>query len=413
MPSYSIAVAGCGPAGLAAALYLVRLGHRVVVVERFDRPAPVGSGLILQPTGLAVLADLGLADRILGLGARIDRMFGRSVPSDPSRPAKVVLDVRYDALGPGRFGLAVHRAALFDSLHGAAAERVSIETGFAVAGLDRAADRRPILVDGEGRRLGPFDLVVDALGARSPLRFATFGHDAFRPLAYGALWASLPWPTSGPFDAATLEQRYRRAGAMAGVMPSGRRGPSGRPEATLFWSLKPERYPDWKAAGLAAWKAEVERLWPETRPLLDAVTVPEQLTLARYGHHTLALPHGDRIVFVGDAAHATSPQLGQGANMALLDAAALGAAFRDGGALERVFAGYADRRRLHVRLYQGLSRVFTPFYQSDGALLPALRDVFFKPVSERAIGARLIGHLVAGTLADPLGRAGLRNVAQE
>lgn len=44
-----IAIAGAGPAGLAAALYLKRAGHRVTIFERFDEPKPVGSGLILQP----------------------------------------------------------------------------------------------------------------------------------------------------------------------------------------------------------------------------------------------------------------------------------------------------------------------------------------------------------------------------
>ncbi len=91
-----IAICGCGPTGLSASLLLHRLGHRVRIFERFDTPRPVGSGLILQPTGLAVLSELGLLDRILRLGARIDRLFGRVVPS-----GRVVLDVRYRALVRG------------------------------------------------------------------------------------------------------------------------------------------------------------------------------------------------------------------------------------------------------------------------------------------------------------------------
>ncbi|TIX85584.1 MAG: FAD-dependent oxidoreductase [Mesorhizobium sp.] len=57
--SLDIAIAGAGPAGLVAALYLKRAGHRVTIFERFDAPKPVGSGLILQPT-VTVLADLSL-----------------------------------------------------------------------------------------------------------------------------------------------------------------------------------------------------------------------------------------------------------------------------------------------------------------------------------------------------------------
>ena len=80
--------------------------------ERFETPRPVGSVLIIQPTGLGVLRELGLIEQALALGARIDRLFGRVVPSN-----RVVLDVRYSALGVGWHGLAMHRAALFNLLH--------------------------------------------------------------------------------------------------------------------------------------------------------------------------------------------------------------------------------------------------------------------------------------------------------
>ncbi|TIW40604.1 MAG: FAD-dependent oxidoreductase, partial [Mesorhizobium sp.] len=63
--SLDIAIAGAGPAGPATALHLNRSGHHVTVFERFDEPKPVGSGLILQPTGLSALAELGLLDDIL------------------------------------------------------------------------------------------------------------------------------------------------------------------------------------------------------------------------------------------------------------------------------------------------------------------------------------------------------------
>ena len=71
MSHFDIAIAGCGPAGLAAALLLHRQGHRVTLFERFDQPRPIGSGLMIQPSGLAVLDALGLAPDILAHGAPI------------------------------------------------------------------------------------------------------------------------------------------------------------------------------------------------------------------------------------------------------------------------------------------------------------------------------------------------------
>ena len=75
MKTLDIGIAGAGPAGLAAALMLSRRGHRVEILERFGEASPVGSGLMLQPTGLTVLNALGLLQPMLVLGSRIDRLY--------------------------------------------------------------------------------------------------------------------------------------------------------------------------------------------------------------------------------------------------------------------------------------------------------------------------------------------------
>jgi len=121
MTSLKIAIAGAGPGGLAAALYLHRAGHHVTLLERFAEPSAVGSGLILQPTGLTVLDDLGLFDDIAALGSRIDRLFGADATS-----GRTVLDVRYAAIKGGRHGIAVHRAALFHVLFEAVQRAASL-----------------------------------------------------------------------------------------------------------------------------------------------------------------------------------------------------------------------------------------------------------------------------------------------
>ena len=189
MKPLDIAIAGCGPAGLAAALALDRIGHRVHLFDQFEAPRSVGSGLIMQPAGLAALDWLGIGDKLRQLGAPIDRLFGREVHS-----GRVVLDVRYQALGGAERGLAVHRSALFGVLFDAAkAAHIAIETGVKVDAVDRTSGRRPVLVASGGRRFGPFDLVIDALGSRSPLIGEAAAPVARQDLAYGALWTTLPW----------------------------------------------------------------------------------------------------------------------------------------------------------------------------------------------------------------------------
>src|SRR6202012_2592232 len=123
---------------------------------------------------------------------------------------RIVLDVRYRALGAGWRALGVHRAALFETLHGAViASDIKVVYAAAIIGLDRSG-KRPVLIASSGR-LGEFDLVVDALGANSPL---AAGACARTVLPYGALWANIPWPENGPPPPDALEQRYDRARRM-------------------------------------------------------------------------------------------------------------------------------------------------------------------------------------------------------
>lgn len=399
--SFDIAVAGCGPAGLAAALFLARAGHRVTIFERFERPAPVGSGLILQPTGLSVLGALGLSEPIAALGARIDRLFGRAQPS-----GRIVLDVRYQALGGARFGIAVHRAALFQTLFEAAARQgLALETGRAVEASEWLSGGRRRLRLAGGRTAGPFDLVVDALGARSPL-----APSSGRALAYGALWANLDWSDERPFDGHTLEQRYRRASRMVGVLPIGRMPGDPTAKLAFFWSLKGADYPTWRQGGLDAWKADVAALWPEAAALVAALDHPDRLTMAHYAHRTLATPAATGLVHIGDSFHSTSPQLGQGANMALLDAAALARALEGQPDLDAALRRFVRLRHAHVRLYQAMSWLFTPVYQSDSRLLPIVRDLLIGPLAKITPASRFLAAIVTGLIGDPLGRLGIEEV---
>ena len=252
----------------------------------------------------------------------------------------------------------------------------------------------------EARREGPFDLIVDALGTYSPLIGHAAAPDTRAPLHYGAIWASLPWP-GAPFDPHALEQRYEQASMMAGVLPIGAIREGEPQQAAFFWSLKTEDFPAWKAEGLEIWKARVLALWPQTEPLLNAVSTADQMVLARYDHHTLLLPYGRNLVFIGDSAHSTSPQLGQGANMALLDVMALAASLKENKNIQAAIEAYAKKRRFHVKLYQAMSRVFTPFYQSDSTLLPLLRDHIVAPLSRFPLAQRVLALMVCGMLGLP------------
>ena len=397
-----IAIIGAGPAGLAAALFLARTGFSPTIYERFDEPKPVGSGLILQPTGLAALDALGLLPAILARGNRIERLYGTD-----ARSGRVVLDVGYGGYGNGRFGLGVHRAALFDVLHNAVqAAGIPVVTGAEINALRNGGDKIE-LVTADGQSIAAADLAVDASGARSVLKPKASRGNEVKPLAYGALWASLGWRGEG-FLSNALQQRYERASVMIGVLPIGSITPGAERLAAFFWSVRLADAEKLYAGGLDAWKARVAGYWPECQPYLDQIADFDQLALARYGHHTLRPPVAERLAVIGDAAHSTSPQLGQGANMALLDAAALSAALTAHDDMATALAAYARARRSHVALFQLLSYALTPFYQSDSRLIPYLRDTLVATVAKVPPMPALLAAMVSGTLLNPFAGAGLK-----
>ncbi|MBI3439981.1 MAG: FAD-dependent monooxygenase [Proteobacteria bacterium] len=382
-----VGIAGCGVAGLACAALLRRQGLRAVVYDKLETPQPLGSGLILQPAGLHVLDEIGAGDRIRALGAVIERLFGRVTPSQ-----SVVLDVRYDAFGrDAPTGVAVHRGALFQVLYDAAREAgAEIVAGREIVG---ASDGRFAFATGE--QSPRFDLLIDALGVRSPLSEAPKAN-----LPYGALWASLDWQAG--FDPHALEQRYEAARKMAGVLPIGTLPGKQNQQAAFFWSLRGKDEAAWRAASIDAWKSQVLALWPETHGFLDQIERHDDLVFARYAHRTCASPLSQHVVHAGDSWHCTSPQLGQGANMALLDALALATALGSQSNLDAALGEYERMRLWHIRLYQTASFLFTPAYQSESTLIAGLRDWLMSPLSRVPPAPQILAGLVAGAWGSPL-----------
>ena len=188
---------------------------------------------------------------------------------------------------------------------------------------------------------------------------------------------------------------------MAGVLPIGS-GQGSRPRAAFFWSLRGDALDQWRAAGLERWKSEVRALWPECEPLLAQVGDADQLTFARYAHRTARRPSGPALIALGDAWHSASPQLGQGANMALLDAWALARGLEREATVDAGLAAAIAMRQRHVRLYQALTALFTPVYQSDSAILPFVRDRLVGPLSRLWPATWIQAAMVSGLIGDPL-----------
>ncbi|KRG70879.1 FAD-dependent oxidoreductase [Pseudoxanthomonas dokdonensis] len=380
MNKRDIAIVGYGTAGQALAILLSADGHRVQVFERAPEPGPVGAGFLLQPTGLQVLWQMGLLDQALAHGRPVRRLYGETPCG------RAVMDMRYQALDARLFGLGMQRGALFTLMARAWPGLVDIHKGVQIDAIDE--DTRH-LRDAHGRRHGPFDLIIAADGAASRLRQHTAGVRRQSVYPWGALWclvAQDDWPWQDE-----LRQRYVAARRMIGMLPVGTRPGDDTPRLSFFWSLPTAQFEQSTSRGLPALSAEIGEIWPQAQMRLAGITDMSQLAHASYRDVVMQRWYRDRLVLAGDAGHAMSPQLGQGVNMALMDAMALRDALRAGVDIDAALALYQQQRQAHVAIYQFWSRWLTPLFQSDRDNVARVRDLAFLPLG-RLPGGR--GHML-------------------
>ena len=309
------------------------------------------------------------------------------------------MDMNYAALDARLFGLGVQRGALFTLLARAWPEAGSVRCGCAIMAVD--SDRRRVR-DDAGGEYGPYDLVLVADGSASSLRTSMVKPLLDRPYPWGALWCLVPqhdWP-----HPTELRQRYLAARRMIGMLPVGTRPDDPVPRLSFFWSLPTAGFEQWSGRGLAAWREEVAALWPEAARTTSELTACTQLAQASYRDAVLRRWYRGRVVLIGDAAHSMSPQLGQGVNMALMDALAVRDALRAHGDVDAALAQFERERSAHVPIYHFFSRWLTPLFQSERDLLARLRDAAFAPLGRLPGSRGMMLRVLSGTQRGWFGR---------
>lgn len=376
-----VAVVGSGIAGLASAAHLARAGHQVTIFERFAEPRPVGAGLLLQPSGLMALDTLDLRGEAVARGARVSRLIGRNARG------RTVLDLRYSDARKGDYGVGIHRASLFNLLLDAAREAgAHWRTGADVVDIAAPDTDTPCLKLADGETTAPFDLILICDGAHSRLRRIVCPQARERVFPWGAFWAIRPDPEGA--REGELEQVYDGCRIMIGLLPVGDNpaDPQGRPGVSVFWSVRSTQRDAVMAAGDDAFREGFTRYWPRAGQAVGEAGLND-FAYAAYQDTLCPTWHRGRIMLLGDAAHAMSPQLGQGANLALCDAAALAAAMADHAPVQHALKAAERARRPSVTYYSLMSRALTPVFQSSSKLLGWARDIVFN-LSGRLPGLR-------------------------
>ncbi len=373
-----IAVVGAGLGGVSAAVGLHRGGHEITLYERGAELREAGTGVVLMPNGIRALDTLGLGDFVHG---RATPAVSGGVRDWRGRPLLVTDAVRAQQTVGAT--MVVDRAALHQALR-AWLPAGLVRTATAVERVE--PDAGGVTVISAGLPIARADAVVVADGIGSRLRGQLFpGHPGLRQVGRVDLRGVLPNPAG--LDVSELAASImvdRRSGSMFGLFPIG--------DGDLYW-FTDTAFTDiaLRAAPTQAQQARqvVRSLmadWHPAVPALIEATPAADIHVDAIACLAEPLPSFavGRIALLGDAAHAMTPDLGQGASQAFEDAAALTRHLTDAtpaDVLERL-RGYDIQRRARANRMMAASLRQSRLMSRTGATA-WLRDTLLRAVPNR------------------------------
>ena len=362
-----IAVIGAGIGGLVAAGGLQNDGHEVAIYEQRAEPSPDGAGLTLFGNALEALDLVGIGDAVrdVSSGAIASMRAGQRSPS-----GSWLVTIPKASMASMR---SVHRV----DLHRALIEQLEPGTLHTGTPAFVSPDGAPEITIGD--RAEAFDVVVIADGIHSRNRDALGFDTGLRYAGYTA-WRGVTGRSVDMHDEAG--ETWGR-GRIFGMVPL--------PDDRVYWfgtlnAPAGTAFPDeYEAAQtqFAGWHAPIQEC--------IAATPPNQIM--RHDVHDLAkLPISftrGRTVLLGDAAHAMTPNLGQGAGQGIEDAATLTVLLRNTNpnGLSAALSRYSDLRRKRTQTIWHRSRMTGRVVQASNPVTAGLRDFGLRLTPGTLIGA--------------------------
>lgn len=356
---YRIGIVGFGMAGGLSAYLLAKDGHEVTLLEQSPVVGPAGAGVLLQMSGQAILRHLGVLDQVLKRAAPLECLDARHVMGGQ------LIKTSYCDFEADCHAYGVHRGVLFEAIHDLVnTQPVALELGCTI--VRRVVESDGVyLVDSHFKKHGPFDFVLVGDGARSRLRKACGFVASVTAYDHGTLWLIAP----GSPVPNKLLQVVRGNHKLFGLLPLG----DGL--STLYWGLPVRDFAKLRARGLPALKAEILTFAPESAEILDFLYDFDQLLLTSYQHVWMPRWFDRHMLFLGDAAHAMSPHMGQGINLAMVDAWRFAECLRAAPDPHTAFHTFYERQCAYIRYYATMTYMLSPFFQADWSILGWGRDI--------------------------------------
>jgi 2-heptyl-3-hydroxy-4(1H)-quinolone synthase len=351
-----ILIVGGGIGGLTLAAALGRRGLACEVVEKAPAWEPVGAGITLGINAMRALKGLGLEEAALDRGRVIE------IGALTDARGRILSQTNFiEAFGPWGKSIGIHRAGLHEVLLGGCGS-ATFRMGVTPSAIE-AAGARVAVAFSDGTS-GEYDLVVGADGIRSQVRELVFGAVEARYSGY-ACWRFV---VEGELDPPLTYEMWGR-GRRFGLVP-----------------LRDNRVYGFATINAARADRELStidlegfrRLYADFGgPAPGVLAVMTPVTKLIYGDlEEVSLPSWvkGRVALIGDAAHAMTPNLGQGAAMAMEDASALAEELGRGGPVEAALAAYESRRRPRATRIQRMSWRQGRLAQSENPVVCTLRN---------------------------------------
>lgn len=363
-------VVGGGIAGLAAARGLSGLGWEVAIYEQAASFGPVGAGITLAPNAVRALDWLGLGQELR------TRAMAHGEAAIRDTTGRWLLRAKVEEL-EARFGVpsfALHRAELHELLARAAAG-ATVHTGHPVTGV-RATSAPTVTFEGpDGPGEESADLVVGADGIGSRIRAALFpGHPGPAYAGY-ITWRGLVPAGSVPDGSRDLgiTETWGR-GRRFGIVPLG--------DGQVYW-FATASFPEGshERDDLHDLRARYGG-WHDPIPALLAATPPEPLLRHDIYYLRTPLPrfHAGRLVLLGDAAHALTPDIGQGGCLALEDAVVLSHLLAGDADIPAALVNYDRARRARTQRTVRISALWGRIAEQRNPVTATMRDAITRRI---------------------------------